>query len=98
MEAIHLKDEMYLIRGLHRGGQAAFDVLFQMFHPALCFFARRLTIDLPKGQAECVHPDGKLGYVQNIGDKPVGAAYESTNVYGVGAFLLAGSEYLKFLE
>lgn len=46
----------------------------------------------------CIHPDGKLGYVQNIGDKPVGAAYESTNVYGVGAFLLAGSEYLKFLD
>uniref|UniRef100_UPI0033403A1C glycoside hydrolase family 88 protein n=1 Tax=Parapedobacter defluvii TaxID=2045106 RepID=UPI0033403A1C len=46
----------------------------------------------------CIHPDGKLGYVQNIGDKPVGAAYESTNVYGVGALLLAGSEYLKFLD
>ncbi|SEN91261.1 Rhamnogalacturonyl hydrolase YesR [bacterium A37T11] len=39
-----------------------------------------------------VHPNGKLGYVQNIGDKPVTADYESTNVYGVGGLLLAGSE------
>ena len=39
-----------------------------------------------------VHPNGKLGYVQNVGDKPGAAGYESTNVYGVGAFLLAGSE------
>jgi len=39
-----------------------------------------------------VHPDGKLGFVQPIGDKAVTAGYESTNVYGVGAFLLAGTE------
>lgn len=43
----------------------------------------------------CLHPDGKLGYVQNVGDKPVSADYESTNVYGVGGFLLAGSEIYK---
>ncbi len=42
-----------------------------------------------------VHLDGKLGYVQPIGDKPVKAGYESTDVYGVGAFLLAGSELYK---
>jgi unsaturated rhamnogalacturonyl hydrolase len=39
-----------------------------------------------------VHPNGKLGYVQRVGDQPGTAGYESTNVYGVGAFLLAGSE------
>jgi rhamnogalacturonyl hydrolase YesR len=43
----------------------------------------------------CLHPDGKLGYVQNVGDKPVSPTYESTNVYGVGGFLLAGSEIFK---
>jgi unsaturated rhamnogalacturonyl hydrolase len=47
--------------------------------------------------ALAVHLDGKLGYVQNVGDKPVGAGYESTNVYGVGALLLAGSELCKIL-
>ena len=39
-----------------------------------------------------VHPDGKLGYVQNVGSGPIAASFESTNTYGVGAFLLAGSE------
>lgn len=43
-----------------------------------------------------IHPDGKLGYVQPIGDKPVKAGYDSTDVYGVGAFLLAGAELHKF--
>jgi len=45
-----------------------------------------------------IHPDGKLGYVQPIGDKPVKAGYESTDVYGVGAFLLAGSELYKLYK
>jgi rhamnogalacturonyl hydrolase YesR len=40
----------------------------------------------------CVHPDGKLGYVQQIGEKPEVVSYDDTEVYGVGAFLLAGSE------
>ena len=39
-----------------------------------------------------VHPDGKLGYVQKVGDQPGAAGYDNTNVYGVGAFLLAGSQ------
>ena len=42
-----------------------------------------------------VHPDGKLGYVQNVGVGPVGANYETTNTYGIGAFLLAGCELYK---
>lgn len=42
-----------------------------------------------------VNPDGKLGYVQPIGAAPVSVSSESTDVYGVGALLLAGSEILK---
>lgn len=42
-----------------------------------------------------VHEDGKLGYVQAISDRPDKVDYESTNVYGVGAFLLAGCELYK---
>lgn len=38
-----------------------------------------------------VHPDGKLGHVQQIGDKPSESPYESTQIYGSGAFLLAGA-------
>jgi len=57
MGALHLNDEADLIRQLHRGNQTAFDALFRMFHPALCFFARRLAIGLPKGQAEEIVQD-----------------------------------------
>jgi hypothetical protein len=39
-----------------------------------------------------VHPDGTLGWVQRIGDQPGATTADTTEVYGVGAFLLAGSE------
>ena len=39
-----------------------------------------------------VHPSGKLGWVQQIGDAPDGVSYDDSQIYGVGAFLLAGSE------
>ena len=42
-----------------------------------------------------VHSDGKLGNVQQIGEKPETVTDEDTEVYGVGAFLLAGSEMYK---
>jgi rhamnogalacturonyl hydrolase YesR len=37
------------------------------------------------------HPDGKLGYVQPVSDRPDEVTYEDTQFYGVGAFLLAAS-------
>lgn len=42
-----------------------------------------------------VHPDGKLGFVQAQGAAPDKVGYEDTDVYGVGAFLLAGSEMFR---
>lgn len=39
-----------------------------------------------------VHPDGMLGWVQQVSDQPDKVAYEDTQFYGTGAFLLAGSE------
>lgn len=42
-----------------------------------------------------VHPNGKLGFVQAQGRDPQGVTYNDTDVYGVGAFLLAGTEVLK---
>lgn len=42
-----------------------------------------------------VHPNGKLGFVQAQGRDPQNVTYNDTDVYGVGAFLLAGSEVLK---
>ena len=42
-----------------------------------------------------VHPDGKLGWVQAIGSDPQSVGYETSEVYGVGAFLMAGTEIYK---
>src|SRR4029079_6782495 len=42
-----------------------------------------------------VRDDGKLVHVQPIGETPVHFDEESTDVYGVGAFLLAGSEVYR---
>ncbi|WP_084823246.1 glycoside hydrolase family 105 protein [Sphingobacterium sp. Ag1] len=44
-----------------------------------------------------VHSDGKLGYVQPQGAAPDQVSYDGTDVYGVGAFLLFGTEMLKML-
>jgi hypothetical protein len=43
-----------------------------------------------------VHEDGKLGWVQPVGAGPAASTYDSTAVYGVGAYLLAGSEVQKY--
>src|SRR5258708_18311246 len=45
--------------------------------------------------AGCVDADGKLTHVQPIGADPKKFAEDSTEVYGVGAFLLAGSEVYR---
>ncbi|MCF3110578.1 glycoside hydrolase family 88 protein [Niabella sp. CC-SYL272] len=45
-----------------------------------------------------VHADGMLGYVQRIGAAPDKVNAESTEVYGVGAFLLAGTQLYDYLK
>lgn len=45
-----------------------------------------------------VHADGKLGYIQPVGAAPKAAGADATDVYGVGAFLLAGSEMYRLAE
>jgi rhamnogalacturonyl hydrolase YesR len=47
---------------------------------------------------KAVHPDGKLGWVQPIGADPKKVTSDMTEVYGVGGFLLAGSEIYKMLQ
>jgi rhamnogalacturonyl hydrolase YesR len=38
-----------------------------------------------------VEPDGRLGWVQQVGDRPQNVMKEDTQFYGVGAYLLAGA-------
>lgn len=45
----------------------------------------------------CVHDNGKLGFVQVPGAAPEKVTFDDTEVYGVGAFLLAGTELFKLL-
>ena len=46
----------------------------------------------------CVAPDGKLTHVQPIGADPKKFSADATEVYGVGAFLLAGSEVYRLTQ
>lgn len=43
----------------------------------------------------CQQPDGKVGWVQNIGYDPKPAKADSWQNFGTGAFLMAGSEIMK---
>jgi rhamnogalacturonyl hydrolase YesR len=47
------------------------------------------------GLCGCVEANGKLAHVQPIGADPKAFPEESTEAYGVGAFLLAGSEIYR---
>jgi unsaturated rhamnogalacturonyl hydrolase len=42
--------------------------------------------------AAAVEPGGKLGWVQRVGAAPDQVGPDDTQLYGVGAFLLAASE------
>jgi unsaturated rhamnogalacturonyl hydrolase len=48
-----------------------------------------------KALAAAVNPDGKLGWVQRVGAAPDQVSADDTQLYGVGAFLLAASEVSK---
>ena len=45
----------------------------------------------------CVHEDGKLGFVQVPGAAPEKVTFDDSEVYGVGAYLLAGTELFKMM-
>lgn len=51
-----------------------------------------------KALKESVHANGKLGYVQEVGDAPTDVDFDDSETYGTGAFLLAGSELYKALH
>jgi len=51
-----------------------------------------------KALVATIHPDGKLGFVQPVGESPKNVTEDMTEVYGVGAFLLAGTEIIKLIK
>jgi unsaturated rhamnogalacturonyl hydrolase len=48
-----------------------------------------------QGLVHCVEPNGRLGFVQPIGANAASLSATNSEVYGVGAFLLAGSEIYR---
>ena len=48
--------------------------------------------------AECVTDEGLLGYVQPVGASPGDSFENYTEVYGIGAFLAAGTEVYKWVS
>ncbi len=51
-----------------------------------------------KAMVAAVHPDGKLGYVQPIGDAPQNISADKNEVYGTAALALAGLEAARYAE
>lgn len=51
-----------------------------------------------KALLSVINGDGKLGYVQPIGADPRNVTKDMTAVYGVGAFMMAGSEIYKMAK
>lgn len=51
-----------------------------------------------KALVDAVDADGKLGYVQPIGADPRKVTRDMTEVYGVGAFLMAGCQICRLAE
>lgn len=66
--------------------------------PAATF--RPIVIKGYQALSNNIQPSGMLGFVQKIGDAPDGLTTgpDSTEVYGSGAFLLAGSELIRLLD
>lgn len=51
-----------------------------------------------KSMVASVWPDGKLGFIQPIGADPKSVTREMTEVYGIGGFLLAGTEITRLID
>lgn len=50
-----------------------------------------------ESMVRAVWPDGKVGYIQPIGADPKNVTKEMTEVYGVGGFLMAGTEITRLI-
>jgi rhamnogalacturonyl hydrolase YesR len=51
-----------------------------------------------KSMVSSVWPDGKVGFIQPIGADPKSVTREMTEVYGVGGFLMAGTEITRLID
>lgn len=67
-----------------------------LIHFRLCLSLQLIPVNKGwKALKSYVHEDGMLGYVQPVSAAPEQVTQNMTEVYGVGAFLMAGIEMLK---
>ena len=59
---------------------------------ALNSFTRQMNRELWAALDRAVQPDGRLGWVQQVGYAPDQVLASATQLYGVGAYLMAASE------
>lgn len=51
-----------------------------------------------KSMVTSVWPDGKVGFIQPIGADPKSVTRDMTEVYGVGGFLMSGTEMVRLVD
>ena len=51
-----------------------------------------------KSMVTSVWPDGKVGFIQPVGADPKSVTSDMTEVYGVGGFLMAGTEITRLID
>ncbi len=51
-----------------------------------------------KSMVTSVWPDGKVGFIQPVGADPKSVTRDMTEVYGVGGFLMAGTEIVRLID
>jgi unsaturated rhamnogalacturonyl hydrolase len=93
-----LDPESYPVKEASGTGFYCYALAYGINHGLLSDKYRPVVEKAWKALEGCVQPDGKLGYVQQIGEKPEKVTADDTEVYGVGAFLLAGSEVYKMMK
>ncbi|HWX22020.1 MAG TPA: glycoside hydrolase family 88 protein [Candidatus Binatia bacterium] len=94
-----LDPESYLLKESSGSGFFTFGLAWGINHQLLDRATYEPTVRKAwKALVECVTPEGKLEHVQPIGADPKKFDPTHTDVYGVGAFLLAGSEIYRLVS
>ena len=94
-----LDPESYPIKETSGTGFYCYAILWGVNH---CILNKSQFLPVAKkawiAMVTSVQPDGMLGYVQPIGGSPDKVTEQSNEVYGTGAFLLAGAQLYEYTK
>jgi unsaturated rhamnogalacturonyl hydrolase len=89
----------YPLAEISGSGFIAYGIAWGVNHGVLKSQTYKATIENTwKGMVSHIYRDGRLGNIQPVGAAPGQFKPTSSYVYGVGAFLLAGSELLQMIS